>query len=247
MRRVTLGRSRVHQGPLILVNRWYPLAEDAAPSLAAVDARYPDVLLEGRTAGLLRACIEAVGGGREIVPVSGWRSREEQQRIWDASLAENGADFTSRFVALPGCSEHQTGLAIDLGKAAEEIDFLCPDFPYDGVCGAFRRRAAQYGFIQRYRREKEAVTGIGHESWHFRYVGAPHARIMEEQGLCLEEYAGFLRRGPVKCPLDGGRTAQVSYVPCAGEQTELLLPEGCCQISGDNVDGFIVTVWGTGL
>ena len=82
-------------------------------------------------------------------------------------------------MALPGCSEHQTGLAIDLGKAAGYIDFIRPAFPYDGVCGRFRRLAARYGFIERYQRGKEEVTGISAEPWHFRYVGAPHAQLME--------------------------------------------------------------------
>ena len=62
-------------------------------------------------------------------------------------------------------------------SAAEHIDFIRPDFPDDGVCGAFRRAAARYGFLERYTREKEALTGIAEEPWHFRYVGVPHARL----------------------------------------------------------------------
>ena len=112
-------------------------------------------------------------------------------------MAEHGETFTRQYVALPGCSEHQTGLAIDLGKAAGYIDFIRPAFPYDGVCGRFRRLAARYGFIERYQRGKEEVTGISAEPWHFRYVGAPHAQLMETNGLCLEEYRDFLRQhGP---------------------------------------------------
>ena len=146
-------------------------------------------------------------------------------------------------MALPGCSEHQTGLAIDLGKAADEIDFIRPDFPYDGICGAFRRAAAAYGFIERYQRGKEALTGIAPEPWHFRYVGTPHALLMEANGLCLEEYGDFLRQGPRTCALPGGQRARVFCVPCTGEETEIRLPDSCCQISGDNAGGFIVTVW----
>ena len=147
-------------------------------------------------AQLLSACIQKAGGQREIVPVSGWRSQQEQQRIWDDSMAEHGETFTRQYVALPGCSEHQTGLAIDLGKAAGYIDFIRPAFPYDGVCGRFRRLAARYGFIERYQRGKEEVTGISAEPWHFRYVGAPHAQLMETNGLCLEEYRDFAAGSP---------------------------------------------------
>ena len=244
MRTVCLPGARVFTGPLVLVNRQHPLRCGTGDTLTAVDDRHPEIRLDRQAARLLSACIQKVGGGGEIVPVSGWRSQAEQQQIWDDTLSESGPDFTRKYVAYPGWSEHQTGLAIDLGRAAGYIDFIRPAFPYDGTCGAFRRAAASYGFIERYRRGKESLTGIAPEPWHFRYVGVPHARLMEENDLCLEEYSGFLRQRPRSCPLPDGRLAQVFYVPCAGEVTELQLPDGCCQISGDNVGGFIVTAWG---
>ena len=243
MRTLTLRREQTAQGPLILVNPSHPLRPAPPPELTAPDSRFPDIVLERRTAGLLTACIRAAGGTEDIVPVSGWRSRGEQQSIWDSAWANRGEDFTRRYVALPGCSEHQTGLAIDLGKRAERVDFLCPGFPDQGGCGAFRRLAARYGFILRYRKEKEAVTGIGAEPWHFRYVGVPHAALMEERGLCLEEYGGFLRTGPKRRVLSNGRRVEVFWLACPGESVEVELPEGCCQISGDNDGGFILTVW----
>ena len=243
MRTVRLSREQSFTGPLVLVNRQHPLQPGGPVDLTAVDSRHPDILLDRRAAQLLAACVRKAGGGAEIVPVSGWRSQAEQQRIWDDTLAESGADFTRKYVAYPGCSEHQTGLAIDLGRAAGHIDFIRPAFPYDGACGAFRKAAAAYGFIQRYRREKEDLTGIAEEPWHFRYVGAPHARLMEENGLCLEEYLDWVQTAPRTCRLEHGRSARVFYMPCAGDETELRLPEGCCQVSGDNRNGFVVTVW----
>lgn len=245
MRTVHLSRAQIFTGPLLLVNREHPLKNASPAALVPVDSRHPDILLEYRAVQLLTACIQKVGGAREIVPVSGWRSQEEQQRIWDDSMAESGETFTRQYVALPGCSEHQTGLAIDLGRAARHIDFIRPAFPYDGACGKFRRLAAQYGFIERYQHGKEEITGIAHEPWHFRYVGTPHAQLMVEHGLCLEEYRDFLRQGPQSCLLLNGKMAQVFYVPSTGETTDVELPDGCCQVSGDNVDGFIVTAWGT--
>lgn len=244
MRTLFLPREQIFTGPLVLVNRQHPLCPSAKADLTETDSGHPNILLDRQAVRLLRACIQKVGGTREIVPVSGWRSQAEQQRIWDDSLLENGPDFTRKYVAYPGCSEHQTGLAIDLGKAAGRIDFLRPAFPYDGICGAFRRAAAAYGFLERYQRGKEALTGIAREPWHFRYVGVPHAQLMEQNGLCLEEYTDFLREAPRSCPLPDGRLAQVFYVPCAGESTEIQLPDGCCQISGNNADGFVVTAWG---
>ena len=243
MRTVSLSKEKVFTGPLVLVNRQHPLKTAAGATLIAVDNRHPEILLDCQAARLLAACIQKVGGRAEIVPVSGWRSQAEQQHIWDETLAESGMEFTHKYVAYPGCSEHQTGLAIDLGKSAGHIDFIRPAFPYDGICGAFRRAAAVYGFIERYQQGKEFLTGIAREPWHFRYVGVPHARLMAEHDLCLEEYVPFLQERPRTCRLGNGSRARVSWLPCPGGAVEAELPEGCCQVSGDNVDGFIVTAW----
>ena len=134
-----------------------------------------------------------MGARGAIVPVSGFRSRAEQQAIWDSSLAEHGRAFTETYVARPGCSEHETGLAIDLAENRPDIDFLCPQFPDEGVCRLFRLAAPEFGFVLRYPAGKEHITGIGHEPWHFRYVGRPHAGEMALYGLTLEEY--WERRG----------------------------------------------------
>ena len=180
MRKVTLHRSLIGQGPLILVNRKHALCGTGNAELSTYDAEYPDIYLERRAARLLSACIAEIHGGGKIVPVSGWRSHAEQQQRWEDTLRTNGEAFTRQYVAFPGCSEHETGLAIDLGKAASDIDFIRPDFPYSGLCQTFRRAALRYGFIERYARDKEEITGISHEPWHFRYVGAPHAQLMYE-------------------------------------------------------------------
>ena len=185
---------------LRLVNRSHPLpAQLAPPSLAPALPGRPDILLESRAAAALTALVGSMGRPGEIVPVSGFRSRQEQQQIWDDSLRDKGADFTAKYVAWPGCSEHETGLAIDLGFNRPPIDFIRPAFPRQGICQRFRERAAAYGFIERYQADKEQITGIGAEPWHFRYVGAPHAALMEARGLALEEYIQLLER----CAADG--------------------------------------------
>ena len=132
--------------------------------------------------------MERLDGWRFIVPVSGWRSWEEQQTIYTQSLRENGPVFTAKFVAMPGHSEHQTGLAIDLGLLQPEIDFIRPAFPYEGICQKFRELAPAYGFLERYPEGKEHITGIAHEPWHFRYVGTPYSEEIARTGLTLEEY-----------------------------------------------------------
>lgn len=172
---------------LILVNRQHPTGGEPE-DLVSVSPEYPRIRLRREAQRALNTLLEELGSSGRIVPVSGYRSFQEQTQIYESSLLENGREFTEKYVALPGCSEHQTGLAIDLALKQEVIDFLCPDFPYDGICGAFRRLAPKYGFIERYPKGREAVTGIAHEPWHFRYVGCPHAGIMTAQNMTLEEY-----------------------------------------------------------
>lgn len=233
----------IHSGLLVLVNAEHPIRRRERPVLAPA-APGSDVLLDTRAAAMLKGLISRLGAAGEIVPVSGWRSMREQREIWDGSMAENGTEFTRKYVALPGCSEHQTGLAIDLALRSDNIDFIRPDFPYDGICGRFRALAADYGFIERYQAGKEHITGIAAEPWHFRYVGRPHARLMSDNGLCLEEYVELLRSYPYPERLletrGGVYEADVGF---ACDKNELELPDAPYQISGNNVDGYIYTLW----
>ena len=233
----------IHSGLLVLVNAEHPIRRRERPVLAPA-APGSDVLLDTRAAAMLSGLISRISAAGEIVPVSGWRSMREQREIWDGSMAENGTEFTRKYVALPGCSEHQTGLAIDLALRSDNIDFIRPDFPYDGICGRFRALAADYGFIERYQAGKEHITGIAAEPWHFRYVGRPHARLMSDNGLCLEEYVELLRSYPYPERLletrGGVYDADVGF---ACDKSELEPPDAPYQISGNNVDGYIYTLW----
>lgn len=245
MKVITLNQEDIHKGPLILVNQKYKAAWEAPDKLIPVGE---NVLLERQAATLLDQLMEEIGGWDFIAPVSGWRSMTEQQAIWDDTLRESGLDFTRTYVAVPGCSEHQTGLAIDLGLRQEHIDFICPEFPDTGICGAFRSLAADYGFILRYPAGKEQITGIGHEPWHFRYVGVPHARIIAENGLTLEEYIPWLQQfdSPLHpyCIRLSGRAVYVSYIPASQPLTRIEINDAApYMISGNNVDGFILTQW----
>jgi len=271
-----LNREELHRGTLILVNSKYGIPWDAPEELvvtggtallnpqdcisdcqngtslehqaAALPKRQEGIMLERRANAHLEQIMKEIGGWDAILPVSGWRSREEQQSIWDESMRDNGPDYTRTYVALPGHSEHQTGLAIDLGLRQEHIDFICPEFPDTGVCGRFRERAADCGFILRYPAGKEDITGIGHEPWHFRYVGIPHARIMAEQNMTLEEYTDYIRQfdSPVHpcCIRMDGRAVCVSFIPADRGQTAVWVNEAApYYISGNNVDGFVLTQW----
>lgn len=205
--------------------------------------------LQRRAVILLNELMADMHGWEQIVPVSAWRSHAEQQDIWDTSMRDSGREFTETYVAVPGHSEHETGLAIDLGLKLDVIDFIRPEFPYEGICQTFRKLAPRYGFVERYPKGKEAVTGIGQEPWHFRYVGAPHAGIMTEKGMVLEEYIEFIReyeygRNPYRY-CSQGKEIWVSYLN-AQDQEEICLEVDDAMprsISGNNVDGFVITEW----
>lgn len=235
---MTAAECSVYSGSLILVNAAHPYHAAQEPDLVRLDS---GVLLARQASRVLLQTLSRINGQGRIVPVSGWRSNAEQTALYMQSLRENGTEFTEKYVAPPGCSEHQTGLAIDLALKKDAIDLIRPDFPYNGICQAFRKIAVRFGFIERYPKGKEAITGIAHEPWHFRYVGAPHAEIMQERGLCLEEYLEFLKSGPC-CFRSGHARIRVSYF----DDTRPLpaIEDGIpYTVSGDNVGGRILTEW----
>ena len=150
MKTIMLTQDSLLRGSLLLINARHPLPQSVAP-----DRLTPffgsGVLLERRTALVLENLFTALGCGASLIPVSGYRTLTEQKQIYASSLERHGEEFTRDYVALPDCSEHQTGLAIDLALNREPVDFIRPYFPEDGVCGRFREKMISYGFIQRYR------------------------------------------------------------------------------------------------
>ena len=248
MKTIELEKEEINCGNLLLVNKNYPLRDNNVKGLVPADVRFPNILMKRDVANVLQLIFEKISAGNSIVPVSGYRSLEEQTAIYDGSLKDNGEDFTRKYVALPNHSEHQTGLAIDLGLNEKEIDFIRPDFPYVGICNEFRKAAPDYGFIERYAKDKEEITGISHEPWHFRYVGYPHSKIMQENGFSLEEYTQFIKAylEDKKYLFEQAPRAgiEIYYVPAKDDKTLIKIPENCVyQISGNNIDGFVVTIW----
>jgi peptidase M15B and M15C DD-carboxypeptidase vanY/endolysin len=176
-----------------------------------------------------------------------YRSAEFQQQLYDQDLAETGEDESTR-VAKPGFSEHETGYAFDFSEVV--------NYDYDGT-GDFawiNENCYKYGFVERYAEDKEDITKIQYEPWHFRFVGIPHAYYMTKNDLCLEEYIELLKKYPyegnhLEITDDEGRNFEVYYVPSddGSETTTVPVPAGMeTDISGNNIDGFIVTVYKDG-
>ncbi len=123
--------------------------------------------------------------------ISIYRTVKQQQETFERYLNQFGLEYANKYVAKPGHSEHHTGIAIDVGimldgKLLRTIeDMLSVDHLFQTV----QKKLPEYGFILRYPKGKEAVTKIGYESWHFRYIDSPElAKKITQQGICFEEY-----------------------------------------------------------
>lgn len=141
--------------------------------------------------------------------------------------------------------DHVTGLSFDLSSYDGNI---IEDFDGTGDFSWIAERADKYGFIQRYPSDKADITGIDEPS-HFRYVGLPHSAYMKENNLCLEEYLDLVKNYKYNDPLEittfNGRTYNVYYVAEdeANASTNIpVLMDMEYSISGNNLDGYIVTV-----
>lgn len=245
MSMIKLKIEDIGKGSLVLVNKRFDV-KTTAEELVPFNESFKNITLSSKANRALHLLLDGIGAGKLIVPVSGYRSFEKQAEIYNTSLNENGSEYTKKYVAIPGASEHQTGLAIDLALNEGEIDFICPRFPRIGICEKFRKAALDYGFIERYKEEKKTITKISGEEWHFRYVGFPHSKIIEERGFCLEEYIEYLKdfAYPDK-PLKSFGYA-VYYIPLSGDETKIEA-EGSFTVSGNNADGFILTVKESGI
>lgn len=243
-----LKENRIYQGSMVLVNQRCPVRYQLSErELCPVFPDQPEIQMEEESARMLQKLLQKIQGMESITGVSGYRKKEEQIRIFENSLQENGRDFTEKYVAFPDCSEHQTGLAVDLAACSPQIDFICPEFPYEGICQTFREKAPDYGFVERYREEKQDVTGIGGEPWHFRYVGVPHAKLMQRENMALEEYVVWLKQFDLEShPLEIEEKEwryQIGYVRAQGKITKCSIPEfERIWESGNNEDGFVITL-----
>lgn len=182
-------------GLLYLVNREHPLAEDYVPEdlvvpLCADGAGH--ILLKREAAGALDELFAAAAAaGHRLVTVSGYRSYQKQKGIFARKVAAVGRQRAQLSVAPPGTSEHQLGLAIDVGRRSNpRLNERFGQTPEGSWVAA---NAHRFGFIVRYRAEWTAVTGYSYEPWHLRYVGLEHAQRLKALDLPLESYVAQLR------------------------------------------------------
>lgn len=173
---------------LIVVNAWNELPEDYSVELTELSNGQK---VDSRIYPYLQEMFDAA---REegVYPVvrEGYRTAEEQQEILEDRIqtyinqgySRSRAERTAKeWVALPGTSEHQLGIAVDINADKS----MCSN---EEVYAWLAENAYKYGFILRYPPGKQEITGTSYEPWHYRYVGVEAAQEIYEQGICLEEY-----------------------------------------------------------
>ena len=171
----------------MLVNKRRSLSEDYVPDdLVKISDKYAsdDDMYASRLS--VNSFIEmhdaALKEGYEIVINSAYRSYQDQQDIVDLYLGVYGQNYVNNFVAKPGFSEHQTGLAFDIGSRKVNVFANSEEYKW------MLNNSYKYGFINRFQKKHEKITGFKNEPWHFRYVGKDVAKYIYDNNISLEEY-----------------------------------------------------------
>ena len=205
---------------LLLVNRWNPIPDGYTFELTqlkqghAVDSRaYPDLQ------EMMDACRAA---GLDPKICSFYRTQDKQQELYENKIQrlmdegysyERAVEEAGTVVAVPGTSEHQTGLALDIVSAGYQ---LLDEAQEDTAEQKWlMEHCWEYGFILRFPEDKTEITGIGYEPWHYRYVGRETAEAIHKSGLCLEEYLQSLPSAETESAADA-QTAGKAAAPAEG-------------------------------
>ena len=190
------------QWNLKLVNRQNLLENNTNIQTAKIEARFArDVGMkyDARAVSYLNAmCAAAEKDGVSLLVISSFRLHSRQVTLFqnqlkkvqanNPQLSEQAAiDKAATVVAYPGSSEHELGLAVDFNSVEETFENT-KQFAW------LQAHAAEYGFIMRYPKSKQSLTGVIYEPWHYRYVGKDHAAKMNQLGYCLEEYVTYLKQ-----------------------------------------------------
>ncbi|KOS67014.1 D-alanyl-D-alanine carboxypeptidase [Lysinibacillus contaminans] len=175
----TLPTEPTYINGILLANKRYPLPSTFAPG---EDAKAREALNT-----MLAAAKQQ---GFDLVAFSGYRSFEYQTTLYNNYVNRDGVDAADRYSARPGYSEHQTGLAFDIGEKGKEDLWLTAEFGETSAGQWLVAHANEFGFILRFPQNKEHITGYMYESWHFRYVGVEIAKEIKQRDITLEEYLG---------------------------------------------------------
>lgn len=180
---------------LVLVNKYNKLPDDyEAKDLVQIDSKYTvaDMYLNKRAKEPFEEmCTDAKSVNMIIKAVSTYRTKEYQEKLYNDYVKTNGFKYAENYSARPRYSEHETGLAVDVRGGLSGYTLFENTEEYKWV----QQNAHNYGFIIRYQKEKESITGYHYESWHLRYVGKEVATYIYEHNITFDEYyAMFLEK-----------------------------------------------------
>ncbi len=171
----------------MLINKHRNLNKDFVPeNLSKIDSKYAseDGMKASRLA--INAFIEMSKAAKkddmDIVINSAYRSYEDQEKISNTYLELYGQGYVDKYVAKPGFSEHQTGLCFDIGSRNSKVFAESNEYKW------MLENAYKYGFILRFPKKYELITGFRSEPWHYRYVGKNIAKVIHDEDITLEEY-----------------------------------------------------------
>lgn len=174
---------------ILLANKDTPLGRDFVPENLVTTTVPSNKEIEiDKTANkkLTELFKAAKKEGLDLLLVSGYRDYATQNDIFNEGVANDGLEHTTKYIAKPGESEHQTGLAVDI--VSYSYMSLDDGFENSPTGKWLAANAYKFGFILRYPKDKENVTKYNYEPWHFRYVGDDIAKEIKDSGLTLEEY-----------------------------------------------------------
>lgn len=260
-RLVSVLNEEIYKGSLVLVNYQHESKIDGENLInifenvtSSVGVKEDDMMINSVVIDSMNPLFDAfkeAKGKTSILISSSYRSKNDQQKIYDDSVKQTGKKSTAYYVAVPGFSEHQTGYCFDLAAINRDNEMI--ELDGEGDFSWLSENCADYGFVLRYPDDKTNITGIGYESWHFRYVGKAHSLFITKHKLCLEEYITGIQKYTFDnggLLIDEGSKGKwlVYYVPKleAFNNTDIPVPADSDKcpytVSGDNIGGFIVTV-----
>ena len=189
------NRVKTEDALLVLINKDHPILNNITYSLVSFEEG--NLVDERMYNDLVSMIADAKKAGYELVVCSSWRSRELQTKLYEEKIEEylsygysidQSEELAAFWVAVPGTSEHEVGLAVDIvSKYYQELNHSQADTAEQKW---LMTHCQKYGFILRYPENKQDITHIGYEPWHYRYVGKEAAKEIMSSGICLEEYLG---------------------------------------------------------
>lgn len=190
----------INQWKLLLVNSENKISEDYNIELEKIETnQYVDIRIAKNLRNMLNAARKL---GLDPIICSSYITMEKQIELYNKKVKEyikrgygnkKAKEIAAKWVAMPGTSEHQTGLAVDI--VSKKYQILNEKQADTKTQQWLMENCYNYGFILRYPREKNNITKITYEPWHYRYVGIENAKEIKEKNLCLEEYIQYLKNG----------------------------------------------------